>query len=84
MRVTFYGACREVTGSNILVEASGKKILLDCGFFQGFRLAEERNYAPFAYQPSEIDALIVGHAHLDHTGRIPKLVKKSFIVQIYF
>jgi len=83
MRVTFYGACREVTGSNILVEASGKKILLDCGFFQGFRLAEERNYAPFAYQPSEIDALIVGHAHLDHTGRIPKLVKEGFRGRIY-
>src|SRR3989344_2921961 len=83
MRVTFYGACREVTGSNILVEASGKKILLDCGFFQGFRLAEERNYAPFAYRPTEIDSVVIGHAHLDHTGRLPKLVKDGFRGRIY-
>jgi len=83
MRVTFYGACREVTGSNILVEASGKKFLLDCGFFQGFRLAEERNYAPFAYRPAEIDSVIIGHAHLDHTGRLPKLIKEGFRGRIY-
>lgn len=83
MRVSFYGACREVTGSNILVEAAGKKILLDCGLFQGYRLAEERNFAPFSYDPRTIDALIIGHAHLDHTGRLPKLVRDGFRGQIF-
>lgn len=78
MQVTFYGACREVTGSNILVESGGKKILLECGFFQGSKLAEEHNYSPFPYNPTAVDAVIVGHAHLDHTGRLPKLVKEGF------
>lgn len=83
MRLSFYGACREVTGSNILLEAAGKKILLDCGFFQGFRLAEERNYAPFSYDPKSISNVVIGHAHLDHIGRLPKLVKEGFCGQIY-
>lgn len=60
-----------------------KKILLDCGLFQGFRLAEERNYAPFAYDPKSIDLVIIGHAHLDHVGRLPKLVKDGFKGLIY-
>ena len=55
MRISFYGACREVTGSNFLLEVAGKKILLDCGIFQGNKFAEERNFAPFAYHPKEID-----------------------------
>jgi len=83
MRISFYGAAREVTGSNILVEATGKQILLDCGIFQGNKFAEERNFAPFAYHPKEIDFVIVGHAHLDHTGRLPKLVKDGFKGRIY-
>lgn len=83
MRISFHGAAREVTGSNILVECAGKKILLDCGLFQGYKLSEERNYAPFAYETKTIDALIVGHAHLDHTGRIPKLVKEGFRGKIF-
>ncbi|EKD58130.1 MAG: hypothetical protein ACD_57C00022G0009, partial [uncultured bacterium] len=83
MRVSFYGACREVTGSNILVETAGKKILLDCGIFQGLKLSEERNFSPFAYNPKEIDFVIIGHAHLDHTGKLPKLVKEGFRGRIY-
>src|SRR3990167_6735458 len=83
MRISFYGACREVTGSNILVEAAGKKILLDCGFFQGHKLSEERNYAPFAFDPKSIDFVVVCHAHLDHTGRLPRLVKDGFRGKIY-
>lgn len=83
MRISFHGACREVTGSNILLEAAGKKILLDCGFFQGAKLAEERNYAPFPYDPKSIDFVIICHAHLDHTGRLPKLVKDGFSGRIY-
>ena len=83
MQITFYGACREVTGSNFLLEAAGKKILLDCGIFQGSKLAEERNFEPFAYNPREIDFVILGHAHLDHSGRLPKLVKDGFYGRIY-
>src|SRR3989344_3835814 len=83
MRVSFYGACREVTGSNILVEAGGKKILFDCGLYQGNKIADERNHAPFLYDPKSIDFVVVGHAHLDHTGRLPKLVKDGFCGKIY-
>ncbi len=83
MKVIFYGACREVTGSNILVEAAGKKILLDCGLFQGSKLNEERNLEPFAYGPKTIDFVVVCHAHLDHTGRLPKLYKDGFRGTIY-
>lgn len=83
MKITFYGACREVTGSNFLIESNGKKILLECGIFQGFRLAEERNYNPFAYNPAHVDMVIIGHAHLDHTGRLPKLIRDGFAGRIY-
>ncbi len=83
MRVTFCGATREVTGSNILVETAGKKLLLDCGLFQGFKLSEERNYSPFVYKASEIDFVVVCHAHLDHTGRLPKLVRDGFRGKIF-
>src|SRR3990167_3856687 len=83
MRISFYGACREVTGSNFLLEVAGKKILLDCGIFQGSKFAEERNFELFAYNPREIDFVILGHAHLDHSGRLPKLVKDGFCGRIY-
>ena len=82
MKVTFYGACREVTGSCFLVETQNARILLDCGFFQGGKLAEERNFAPFQFDPASIDHVIIGHAHLDHTGRLPKLVKEGFAGRI--
>ncbi len=78
MKLSFLGGASEVTGSNILVETQGKKILLDCGLFQGFRLADEKNYEDFAYDPKTIDLVVIGHAHLDHTGRLPKLVKYGF------
>src|SRR5438309_1832404 len=83
MRISFYGACREVTGSNILVETRNSKILLDCGFFQGSKVAEERNWEPFAFKPFAIGAVVICHAHLDHTGRLPKLVKEGFSGPIY-
>lgn len=83
MRLSFHGACREVTGSNFLLATAGHKILLDCGFFQGVKLAEERNYAPFAFDPKTIDAAVLCHAHLDHVGRIPKLVKEGFAGRIW-
>lgn len=82
MRLTFLGAAREVTGSNILLETAGYKVLLDCGLFQGYKLAEERNFLPFAFNPKSIDLVVIGHAHLDHTGRLPKLVKEGFAGRI--
>jgi len=78
MRVSFYGACREVTGSNILLEGKDFKVLLECGLFQGYKLSEERNYSKFNFDPSSIDSVVVCHAHLDHTGRLSKLVKDGF------
>lgn len=72
------GAASEVTGSNILIETNGHKILLDCGLFQGFKLADEKNYEAFVFDPKTIDVVVIGHAHLDHTGRLPKLIKYGF------
>lgn len=80
--IKFLGACREVTGSHFLLEANGKRILLECGIWQGYRLAEQRNYSPFGFDPSSIHTVIICHAHLDHTGRLPKLVKDGFRGQI--
>lgn len=83
MRVGFFGASREVTGSNILIEVGSKKILLDCGFFQGSKLNEERNFGVFPYDPRLIDIVVICHAHLDHVGRLPKLFKDGFRGVIY-
>jgi len=74
--ITPCGAARGVTGSCHLVEAGGKKILIDCGMFQGAE--EEKNREPFPFEPSDIDFLILTHAHIDHCGRIPLLVKEGF------
>jgi metallo-beta-lactamase family protein len=83
MKITFHGAARTVTGSQHLLEINGKKILLDCGLFQGKRKeAFERNRNEFT--PSdEIDCLVLSHAHIDHSGRIPCLVKNGFTGNIY-
>jgi metallo-beta-lactamase family protein len=79
MRIEFHGAAGgEVTGSCHLVEAAGKRILLDCGMIQGSREAEARNLEPFAFEPASIDALVLSHAHIDHVGRVPLLVKRGF------
>ncbi|MEA2113661.1 MAG: MBL fold metallo-hydrolase [Patescibacteria group bacterium] len=78
MKLHFYGAARIVTGSNYLLETSKRKILIDCGLFQGKRKIEEKNYEPFPYQPSEIDFVLITHAHLDHLGRLPKLIRDGF------
>lgn len=82
-KITFYGGAQEVTGSNYLLEASGKKILVDCGMFQGSRFSAERNHENFPYDPREIDALFVTHAHIDHTGRIPRLARAGFRGRIF-
>lgn len=79
MRIEFHGAAGgEVTGSCHLIEAAGKRILFECGMVQGSRDAEARNAEPFAFDPASIDALVVSHAHIDHIGRVPLLVKRGF------
>lgn len=83
MRISFHGAVREVTGSCHLVEVGGVRLLLDCGLFQGSWFAEERNHAPFPFDPDTIDGVVLTHAHLDHCGRLPKLVHDGFRGPIY-
>ncbi|NCT68651.1 MAG: MBL fold metallo-hydrolase [Rhodanobacteraceae bacterium] len=84
MRITFHGAAGgEVTGSCHLVETAGRRILLDCGMIQGSRTAEARNAEPFAFDPATLDALVLSHAHIDHVGRVPLLVKRGFRGPIY-
>ncbi len=83
MRLTFCGGAEEVTGSCHLVEVRGKRLLLDCGLIQGSREDEARNREPFPFAPGDIDAVVLSHAHIDHSGRIPLLVKSGFRGPIY-
>ena len=83
MKITFLGATKTVTGSNFLVEAAGKKFLVDCGMYQGNLEQEDENERPFAFNPDEIDFMLLTHAHIDHSGRIPKLYNEGFKNKIY-
>jgi metallo-beta-lactamase family protein len=83
LHVTSYGAARTVTGSCHLVEIGGKRFLMDCGLFQGSRALEDLNTQPWGFKLAQLDALILSHAHLDHAGRLPKLVKDGFDKPIY-
>ncbi len=83
MKITFLGATRSVTGSNFLVEALGKKFLVDCGMFQGAGEDEFDNQAPFDFNVAEIDFVLLTHAHIDHSGRIPKLYNEGYRNPIY-
>jgi len=78
MKVTFLGAAERVTGSCCLIETGSLKILIDCGMFQGGKEEEKLNYDDFTFNPSEIQYLLLTHAHIDHSGRIPLLVKRGF------
>ncbi len=83
MKITFHGAARTVTGSQHLIEANGRQILLDCGLYQGKRSeAYDRNHK-LPFDPSKIDIMILSHAHIDHSGNIPNLVKSGFKGDIY-
>ena len=83
MKITFLGATRTVTGSNFLVEGAGKKFLVDCGMWQGKAEQEMENSQEFEFNPSEIDFMLLTHAHIDHSGRIPKLYNEGFRNKVY-
>ncbi|MRR54092.1 MAG: MBL fold metallo-hydrolase [Deltaproteobacteria bacterium] len=78
MKLSFHGADQDVTGSCHMIECAGKRILIDCGLFQGGRDLYDENAEPFGFDPASIDFLLLTHAHLDHCGRLPLLVKKGF------
>ncbi len=82
-KLTFYGATEGVTGSSYILETGGKTILLDCGLFQGGREEVKANKKPFQFKVSKIDAVILSHAHLDHSGRLPKLVAEGYNGALY-
>ena len=83
MKITFLGATKSVTGSNYLVEGAGKKFLVDCGLHQGSMQEELYNSKPFDYNVKDIDFMLLTHAHIDHSGRIPKLYKDGFTGKVY-
>ena len=83
MNVTFYGAAREVTGSMHLIEADGMKVALDCGLFQGHRAESIAKNQTFPMNPTKLHAVVLSHAHVDHCGRLPMLVKEGFAGPIY-
>jgi len=78
LKLSFHGADRGVTGSCHLVECAGRRVLVDCGLYQGGREIEEENGEPFGFDPAAIDFVLLTHAHLDHCGRLPLLVKRGF------
>jgi len=78
MKLTSYGAAEEVTGSCHLVEVGNQKILLDCGLIQGRNKDTQRNRDPFPFDPAALDAVVLSHAHIDHSGRLPVLVRNGF------
>ncbi|MBE6074136.1 MAG: MBL fold metallo-hydrolase [Selenomonas ruminantium] len=83
MRLEFLGAAHTVTGSCYLLSSRENKYLIDCGMFQGSRRIRDLNYEEFAFNPAEIDAVLLTHAHIDHCGLIPKLVREGFAGSVY-
>lgn len=82
-RLTFLGANATVTGSRYLVEAGTSRVLVDCGLFQGYKPLRLRNWAPFPVDPSSIDAVVLTHAHLDHSGHLPRLIQNGFAGRVW-
>lgn len=83
MQLTFLGATMGVTGSSFLLETDGQKILIDCGMFQGSKLISAMNRRAFAFNPAELDCVLLTHAHIDHSGLLPRLCKMGFKGPIY-
>ncbi|MFA3789974.1 MBL fold metallo-hydrolase RNA specificity domain-containing protein [Aliiglaciecola sp. SL4] len=82
-KLTFYGAIEGVTGSMYLLQTENSKILLDCGLFQGRRVEEEANLKPLPFDVSQLDGVVLSHAHLDHSGRLPLLISQGLTCPIY-
>ncbi len=76
--LTFLGAARTVTGSKYLLEVDGQRLLIDCGLFQGLKDLRQRNWSPLPVPPETIDAVVLTHAHIDHSGWLPRLVAQGF------
>ena len=83
MRINFDGATQTVTGSQHLLNINGHNLLLDCGFYQGKRQESYERNCNFPFDPNEVDAVILSHAHIDHSGNLPNLVKQGFSGPIY-
>lgn len=83
MRLTFHGGVEDVTGSCFLLETTAGKLLVDCGMHQGERMCSKKNLEPFGFTPAHVAAVVVTHAHFDHTGRLPDLVKQGFGGKIF-
>src|SRR4029079_8120035 len=84
MKIAFHGAARTVTGSkHLLTLKNGKKVLLDCGMFQGLGIETDALNRNFGFEPSEVDVMILSHAHIDHSGLIPRLVAGGFTGKIF-
>ncbi len=81
--VTFLGACGCVTGSSTLLSWGDTSVLVDCGLYQGDEELEQRNWHPFPFPPTSLDAVLLTHAHLDHTGLLPRLVAQGFRGPVY-
>ena len=82
-KITFHGAARTVTGSKYLLEAEAARVLVDCGMFQGLKRLRERNWEPTPFDVKTLDAVVLTHAHLDHTGYLPRVVKEGFQRKVY-
>lgn len=82
-RITFHGAAETVTGSKYLVEADGTRVLIDCGLFQGLKELRLKNWQPLPFSPSEVDSVVLTHAHIDHIGFLPRFVKLGYKGPVY-
>src|SRR6202453_3258745 len=82
-KITFLGAAGTVTGSKYLIEAGGKRLLVDCGLFQGSKDLQQRNWNPLTVDPATIDWVLLTHAHIDHTGYLPRLVAAGYHGSVY-
>jgi len=83
IQLTFLGEATTVSGSSYLLESNGHKVLVDCGLFQGVKTIEALNHRPFPYNPAELDSVLLTHAHIYHSGLLPKLIKEGFKKNIY-
>ena len=83
VKITFLGAAGTVTGSKYLIEAEGKRLLVDCGLFEGSKELKQRNWDKLPIDPATIDWVLLTHAHIDHTGYLPRLVRNGFRGPIY-